>query len=93
MGALKVKWMKRAQKHFDSVSMWYHMNLGANAARKFSRDVRKTVELLSLYPQMGTSDLVYSDYYSFLIHPKYRLVYRFNKTTLYVIAIRATQKK
>lgn len=54
---------------------------------------KQTVELLSRYPEIGTPDIVYSDYYSFLIHPKYRLVYRFNKTTLYVMAIRATQQK
>ena len=43
---------------------------------------------------MGTVDASYSKgkrvYYSFLIHPKYRIIYRFTKTTLYIVALRAT---
>lgn len=84
MGALRIQWMKRAQTHFNDVSAWYEMNLGFSAARKFSLDVRETVDLLSQCPQIGTADIIYSNYYSFLIHPKYRLIYRFNKTTLFV---------
>lgn len=30
---------------------------------------------------------------SMLIHPKYRLIYRFTSTTLYVVAFRATMMK
>lgn len=47
--------------------------------------------------QMGTLDERRSTdqtkYYSFLSHPKYRIIYRFTKTTLYVVAIHATMMK
>lgn len=36
---------------------------------------------------------VKTKYYSFLSHPKYRIVYRFTKTNLYIVAIRATMMK
>lgn len=32
-------------------------------------------------------------YYSILVHPKYRIIYRFTKTTLYIVAIHATMMK
>ncbi len=32
-------------------------------------------------------------YYSFLSHPKYRIIYRFTKTRLYIVAIHATMMK
>lgn len=52
---------------------------------------------LALSPCIGTIDVVFSTgkikNYNFLLHPKYRIIYRFTKKTLYVVAIRATMKK
>ena len=97
MDTLKIKWHKRAQVYFDSINTWYLHNLGKQAASHFSKDVLKTTELLSHFPMMGTVDAFYSKgkriYYSFLLHPKYRIVYRFTRTTLYIVALRATAMK
>ena len=44
-------------------------------------------------PSIGRKDDSYKgkqQYYSFLSHPKYRIVYRYTDTTLYIVAIRAT---
>lgn len=94
MENLKVKWYKRAQRHFDAINAWYVSNMGLKAASHFAEDTRKTTEILSHFPLIGTIDRRYStrkeSYYSFLIHPKYRIIYRFTNTTLYIVAIRAT---
>ena len=48
-------------------------------------------------PTMGTLDERRSTskikYYTFLSHPKYRIIYRYTNTTLYVVAIHATMMK
>lgn len=58
--------------------------------------VRK-IDTLAQMPTIGTLDerrsTPQTKYYSFLSHPKYRIVYRFTKTTLYIVAIRATMMK
>lgn len=50
--------------------------------------IEKTTEWYS--HEMGTKA---AKHYSFLSHPKYRIIYRFTKTNLYIVAIRATMMK
>jgi plasmid stabilization system protein ParE len=97
MGTLNIVWRKTAMKQLRASTAWYEKKLGIVAASKFLRDTHHTVNLLSSYPQMGRIDEKRSTskttYYSFLSHPKYRIVYRFTETTLYIVALRATAMK
>ena len=97
METLRIKWHKRAQQHFEAINAWYALNMGDKAASHFAEDTRKTTEILSRFPLIGRGETHFSTgkslYYSFLIHRKYRMIYRFDSTTLYVVAIRATMKK
>ncbi len=94
METLKIVIHKRAQRTISSVTDWYWGNLGVKAAEKFVRDVDATLNRLSMFPEIGTEyDFPSSSnrkYYSFLIHPRYRVVYSYTASTLYVVAIRAT---
>ena len=49
---------------------------------------RKATSSGKIDEKMSTSK---NTYYSFLSHPKYRIVYRYTDTDLYIVAIRATQ--
>ncbi len=95
MGSLNIKWNKRAQKRADEIATWYADNCGMSFAVKFMRGIQHTVNLLSQSPQIGMLDEKQSTdqtkYYSFLSHPKFRILYRYTSTILYVVAIRATQ--
>lgn len=97
MENLKIKWHKRSQNQFDKIATWYSCNMGAKAAMHFAEDVSKTVKTLSHSPQIGILEEKRSTdkmkYYSILVHPKYRIIYRFTKTTLYIVAIHATMMK
>lgn len=97
MEKLIVKWNKKALEQFKSIAFWYSENMGLQAAIHFAEDTRKSVDILSRMPQIGKAELKYATkqtcYYSMLIHPKYRLIYRFTSTTLYVVAFRATMMK
>jgi plasmid stabilization system protein ParE len=97
MGALQIKWGKRAQIRFDDIAAWYTRNLGQKAALNFASGIYDTLETLSHSPKIGIIDQRHSTvkikYYTFLSHPKYRIIYRFTKTTLYVVTIHATLMK
>lgn len=97
MENLKVKWYKRSQNQLDKIATWYSCNMGAKAAMHFTEDVSKTVKTLSHSPQIGILEERRSTdkmkYYSILVHPKYRIIYRYTKTTLYIVAFHATIMK
>ncbi len=95
MAALKVVVQKRALLSIEQVADWYASHLSEVAAMRFKNDVYNVIETLSKMPSIGVIDISIKSalpYYSFLVHPKYRLIYRYTKTTLYVVAIRANLK-
>ena len=71
--------------------------MGRKATLSFLDGIEETVRLLSYFPQIGTLDERRSKkgkkYYSFLSHPHYRVIYRYSRKTLFVIAIHATRMK
>ena len=92
MGLHNIVWSQRAQKQFLQILIWYKQERGNDFANKFYKGIYSTVELIASMPTIGTVYKTSNNriYYSFLSHPSYRIVYRYTKTTLYVVAIRAT---
>ena len=92
MGTLNIVVRKRALSTIQKVAEWYMCEVNNTAAQHFV-----VISTLSHSPFIGLLDEQYSTsknkYYSFLLHPKYRIVYRFTKSTLYIVAIRATMMK
>ncbi|WP_276865079.1 type II toxin-antitoxin system RelE/ParE family toxin [Mediterranea massiliensis] len=97
MGRWRVIWNKRAQERFEQIASWYTLNMGPQSAKEFAKDVYDVLNTLSHSPLIGTVDQRRSTenrkYYSFLVHPKYRVIYRLTSTTLYVITFRSTVMK
>mgnify|MGYP001237611902 CR=1 FL=1 len=97
MGILNIVIRKRALNTIERVTEWYESELGHKAAQHFVDDVYNTISTLSHSPHIGIFSEDYStekkQYYSFLLHPKYRIIYRFTNKTLYIVAVRATMKK
>ena len=94
MGIRKIVWSKKALKVYKDVFLWYRQECGEQFAQKFFQRILNTIETLSQMPSIGTVEKVSprgkTTYYGFLSHSKYRIVYRFTKTTLYIAGIRAT---
>jgi plasmid stabilization system protein ParE len=71
--------------------------MGNDAAMNYFKDVIETVETLAKMPTIGREEKSFSkgknNYYSFLVHPKYRIVYRYTQRTLYIVTIKATMMK
>ena len=97
MGTLNIIIRKRALNTIRKVTEWYESEVNNTAAQHFVEDIYDTISTLSHSPLIGILDEQYSTekmkYYSFLLHPKYRIVYRFTKQTHYIVAIRATMMK
>ena len=97
MGIREIKWNKRATDRFIDILRWYQEECGPLFAQKFYSGILNTVELLAKMPTVGRLDERRSTpktkYYSFLSHPKYRIVYRYTKTRLYIVAVHATMMK
>lgn len=97
MGALNIVVRKDALMFIDRVSQWYLRELGHKAAQRFVDGIWNTINTLSQMPTIGILDERRSTekvkYYSFLSHPKYRVIYRFTETSLYIVAIHATMMK
>lgn len=83
MGTLKVIVRNDALNFMQEVTHWYECTMGRKAAQKFTDDIRNTISTLSRFPGIGTLEhnrsTATTKYYSFLSHPKYRIIYRFTK--------------
>lgn len=94
---LKVKWTITAKEQRLSIYHWYRLNLGMKAAIKFNNGVNESIKTLAQMPTIGSvSKLPFLEdveLHSFVIHPKYRIVYQYTDKELHIIAIRATMMK
>jgi plasmid stabilization system protein ParE len=97
MGVRKIIWTNRAINSYQQIFDWYDIHRGVQFSRKFFHGIIDTIELISNMPTIGTLEPTYNNntkkYYSFLSHPKYRIVYRYTKTRVYIINIRCTLMK
>lgn len=97
MEALKVKAYKTFVRQHDEITEWYATQMGQKAMLKYIDDLESTIRRLSYFPQMRIIDERRSTsqrkYYSFLLHPHYRIIYRFTRKTLYLVAFQATRMK
>lgn len=95
MDALKVKWNKSAFKLFVQIVNWYFCNVGHEAASNVTKDFYEVIHKLGQYPEMGMLDKRRSTstkiYRSYLVHPKYRIIYRQMKTTIRIVEIICNQ--
>lgn len=95
MGIRKIRWSRKSTTSFLSILKWYQMERGQSFATKFYVGILNTIDLIAQMPTIGRVEEKMSTstmtYYSFLSHPKYRIVYRYTDEEIYIVAIRATQ--
>lgn len=97
MGHRIIKWSKRSITNRDKIAEWYLNEKGKHAVAKFLKDLYSAAENIADMPTIGIYDEVCSTekrkYYSVMIHPKYRLVYRYTSRTIYIVGIRSNLRK
>ena len=97
MKPLQIKWKRQALRRVDEIAVWYADNMGMTAARNFLQGISETIQTLSHTPTIGKIDERRStsriQFYSFVAHPKYKIVYYFNTRSIYIVTIHRTQMK
>ncbi|MBO4565527.1 MAG: type II toxin-antitoxin system RelE/ParE family toxin [Bacteroidaceae bacterium] len=94
---LRIIWKRQALHRVDEIASWYENNMGRTAMHSFLQGVANTVSTLSHSPQIGILDERRSTprrkLYSFVTHPKYKIIYYFTSKTIYIVTIHRTMMK
>ena len=97
MKPLRIIWKRQALQRVDEIAQWYVDNMGGTATRHFLQGISETVQTLSSSPEIGRLDDRRSTekvkFYSFVAHPKYKIVYYFNTRSIYIVTIHRTMMK
>lgn len=97
MKPLRIVWKKQALQRVGEIADWYEDYMGGIAARHFLQGISETVQTLSHSPQIGRLDERRSTeavkFYSFVAHPKYKIVYYYNTRSIYIVTIHRTLMK
>lgn len=97
MKPLRIVWKRQALQRVDEIAQWYADNMGGTAARNFLQGILETVQTLSGSPNIGRFDDRRSTekvkFYSFVAHPKYKIVYYFDTRSIYIVTIHRTLMK
>ena len=97
MKPLRIVWKRQVLQRVDEIAQWYADNMGGTAARNFLQGISETVQTLSSSPHIGRHDDRRStekvNFYSFVAHPKYKIVYYFNTRSIYIVTIHRTLMK
>lgn len=95
--SLRIIWKRQALHRVDEIASWYENNMGKTAMRSFLQGVADTVTTLSHSPNIGKLDERRSTQrrklYSFVTHPKYKIIYYFTSKTIYIVTIHRTMMK
>ena len=97
MDERKLKWTRKAFKQYASIVQWYSINVGKQAASSFVKSVMYANEQMLKYPTIGMLHRERTnsryEYRSYLIHPKYRILYRISKKIVGVVAFHCNLKE
>lgn len=97
MDALKIVWRKRALSRVESIALWYEENMGITAERHFLEGIQSVVDTLSKMPTIGipyqNSEGKKTKHYSFVAHPKYKIIYYYTSKHIYIVTIYRVLKK
>lgn len=97
MGVRKIEWGRRAFSQFIQIVNWYEQTCGMIFSDKFYKGIHDTLDIIAQTPTIGIIDERRSSgkhvYRSFLAHPKYRIIYRYDDNNIYVTAIHCNLRK
>lgn len=79
----------RAKQSMRDIFAYYLNNFGRNSAQKVRDRIKKNIGRLKSHPFLGAVEWEIPDgsCRSLVIHPHYKMIYRVNKLSLYIIDI------
>ena len=84
---MKVEWLYEAQIEFQDILSWYLVNVGRDAAARFSDKILSAVEKMEQLPEMGVlrEDLLIGKYgFRALFVDKYVCIYRIDRDHVFL---------
>jgi plasmid stabilization system protein ParE len=52
--ALRISWSKNAGIRFEEISTYLELEFGYKAAKDFARNIYNTIDILSIFPELGS---------------------------------------
>lgn len=87
MEPLQLKISRKAQNSFDRQCYWYLQNCGITHIATFEKDIRSTLNTLSLSPTIGRKIKVQNGYTyaTYANHPRCLVFYAYNKKEIKIL--------
>ena len=92
---MKQVWSAKAKQQFDGQIFWYKFYKGEDFANSFIKSIKESVDRIMLMPIIGQL-IGRTDKWtqrSILVHPRYRIIYKYNKTILEISRLKFTMMR
>ncbi|MBD1394524.1 type II toxin-antitoxin system RelE/ParE family toxin [Mucilaginibacter glaciei] len=89
---LKVVLSKRAQKDFDDILNYIKKDFGSLHAINFKNLVIKFLDLIGVFPEMGSLEEHNTSMRAFVVHRRLKVFYRFDDNRLIVLRLFDTRQ-
>jgi plasmid stabilization system protein ParE len=80
-----IKVSKRAEKSFRAIRTFIEWKWGVSVANAFEQKIIDFLDLLELFPEIGTLEITTKRIYGFQLTKQTRIFYRINADTIIII--------
>ena len=85
---LNIFWTKKAENDISSIMRYYNSLEMYSIAKNISKNIFKTIEVISEYPNLGKIDKILGNDYKYTLSSGiYKIVFKVNKNNLIILKI------
>lgn len=92
MAGRKIVWTNRANSSFNHIIEYIFTNFGEKAAMSFVQNTYNLIEILALYPNLGTLEDLVKGIHGFVISKQNTLFYRVTDQEIIILNIFGNRK-
>ncbi len=84
---MKAVWTRKAYRIYIKALAWERYNVGSNASQTMLKNLHDGIELVKKMPTAGQFERKVGrhEYRSYLIHPKCRMYYWYNRKEIHIV--------
>lgn len=83
----QIVWNKRASKQFEKIQDYLVNEFGEKVTEEFTNRVFNFLDLLAIYPDIGTIENRERNIRGFLLHRHTTLFYKLDRGTIYILSV------
>ena len=84
---VKVYWSNKAEKQFDSIVQYLEKNWGLNAASKFAKSIFNFIEVVCVFPEIGTIEHSELNIRGFVVVKQITIFYQIRKNKVVILSL------